>query len=631
VSQESPRAGIDRGPRLARFSWIVVAAVAVACYAPTLAYGLLYDDLQIEASPLLSRPFDFLAVLRSEFYPLQFRTIPVYRPLSQWSFLLNWRANELLLGAGGSGFGFHLPNVLLHAAVCVLLLAWLRSLPLRAPIPFLAALLFAVHPIHVEAVANVFGRSEAMTLAFGLGFLIAHRGGSTILAAFLYLLAAWSKESGIAFLGVALLADLLFPAGERPLPLRRHVVYACVLALWFALRAVAIHGIPSDTVFIDNPAFAVPAVERVLTAAAVQLDYLRLLVWPLSQSADYSFAQREVVSSLLDPRVLGFAAALAVAVLVALKTRARAPAVLLGVAGYAILFSVTSNFAYPIGTIEGERLAYAPSMFALLLAAVGLASLGVRRSVSLIVGSAIALVLAVLSVRAERVWRDEPTFYREMALRAPRSAKAHMSLGTELGHEGDLDGAIREYEIAVRIAPAYNRAWIALAGLRRAAGNLEGAVDAWKTALELDPVFSGARADLAVALLDLGRRAEAAAQAHELFARDVLHRRLPMIQDRLAAGASPEELSAARADLERARAALAAGDARRAVAIAQDLAAGPALPRAERTQALRVLADAWDRLERGGRAETYRKAADLGMDASSAAPDSGATPPAPRR
>jgi tetratricopeptide (TPR) repeat protein len=625
LSQETPRAGIDGGSRLSRHAWLVVAAVAVACYAPSLAYGLVYDDKIIPESPLIARPFDFLAVLRGGFYPAQLRTTPVYRPLSQWSFLLNWRANEVFLGAGDSGFGFHLPNVLLHAAACVLLLAWLRSLRLRAPIPFLAALLFAVHPIHVEAVANVFGRSEPMALAFGLGFLIAHRRGRPILAAFLYLLAMWSKESGVPFLGVAVLADLLFPTEGGGFRRRSFTTYAGTLALWIVLRAIAVHGIPADTVFIDNPAFSAPAFQRILTAAAVQLDYLRLLVWPISQSADYSFAQREVVTSALDPRVLGFVAVLVLAIVAGLRSRRRAPVVLLSVAGYAILFSVASNFGLPIGTIEGERLAYAPSIFAVLLAAFLLRSVPI--------GSAAALFLAAgwtfLTVREERVWRDEPTFYREMVRTAPRSAKAHMSLGTYLGPNGDVEGSIREYETAVEIAPAYGRAWIALAGLRRMQENLDGAVVAWRRALDLDPSVSSARADLATALLDLGRREEAAAEARELFARDLLHRRLPAILDRLAEGASPAEVAAARDDLARARAALASGDAKRAMAITQELASGPSLAREERTQALRVLADAWDRMGRSARARTYREAAE--KLAQPIVPDSGATPAAPRR
>ena len=581
---------------------MAVAVAAIAAYAPTLAFGLVYDDKVIAQSPLLARPFDVLAVLRNEFYPEVLRTAAVYRPLSQWSFLVNWRVNELLAGRGDFGFGFHAPNVLLHAAASVLLLAWLRTLPLRAPIPVLAALLFAVHPVHVEVVANVFGRSESMTLAFGLGFLLAHRRGASLLAALLYLLAMWSKESGVTFLGVAVLADLLFPAEGRPFRPGRFALYAAVLAGWIGLRALALRGVAAETVFIDNPTASAPAFERVLTAAAVQLDYLRLLAWPLRQSADYSYAQRDVVASALDPRVLGFAAVLVAAVVLAFRLRKRAPVVAFCVAGYAILFSVTSNLLFPIGTIEAERLAYAPSLFFLLLVA--------ACAPPWPVASILVVGLGALTLRQSRVWKDEPTFFRETVRTAPRSAKSHQNLGTQLEHEGDLAGARREFEEAVRIAPRYVYTWVILGKLRRQSGDVEGAAEAWAKALDVDPSLSDARADLATALLDLSRRAEAAAEARELFARDLVHPRLREIQERLARGASPEELFAARAELAAARAALAAGDAQGAIARAQELAAGPSLPAVERTEALHLLADAWQRLGKGARAKAYRDAAE---------------------
>jgi hypothetical protein len=616
VKPEAPGAHGVRGSVRRWLPSLAIAVVAIACYAPTLAYGLVYDDKVIASSPLLSRPFDFLAVLRNEFYAEAFRATAVYRPLSQWSFLVNWRLNELLFGAGDHGFGFHAPNLLLHAAASLLLFAWLRSLPLRAPVPFVAALLFAVHPIHVEVVANVFGRSESMTLAFGLGFLIAHRRGAVLLAALLYFLAMWSKESGVTFLAVALLADLLLPGEGKPFPLRRFAAYAAALGLWIGLRAWALRGAAAETVFIDNPAFAAPAIERIATAAAVQLDYLRLLAWPLRQSADYSFAEREVVASALDPRVLGLVAVVVLATLLAVRFRKRAPAVAFAVAGYAAAFSVASNVLFPIGTIEGERLAYTPSLFFLLLAA-----LLVRR---IPFAAVLAVGFGVLAVRQSRSWKDEPTLFREMVRAAPRSAKAHLNLGTQMEREGDAFGAIREYEVATGIAPDYAAAWIVLGKLRARSGDLGAAADAWARGLEVDPRFSDARADLATALLDLSRRAEAAAQVRELFARDLFHPRLAALQDRLAAGASPPELRDARAELDGALAALAARDAKGAIARAQELAAGPSLPAADRARALLALADAWERLGQPARAGAFRRAGQRLCE-------SGDTPHGPRR
>jgi len=583
-----------------------VAFVAIVAYAPSLGYGLVYDDDVIATSPLLSRPFDLLGVLRNEFYPEELRSAAVYRPLSQWSFLLNWRANEIVFGAGDFGFGFHLPNLLLHAAASLLLLGWLRALRLPTPMPAVAALLFAAHPIHVEAVANVFNRSEPMTLGFGLAFLIAHRRGRSVPAAILYLLAAWSKESGITFLGLAVAADFLLPDPDRPFRPRSLLGYAAVLGLWVALRAFALRHTAAETAFTDNPTVAATTLERIATAAAIQVDYLRLLAWPFRQSTDYSYAQREVVRSFLDPRVLAFLLLSAAAVASALFLRRRSPVVALSVAGYAILFSVASNFPFPIGTIQAERLAYAPSIFACLLAA---AALRPARLPGLAMAVLLTAGLGALTLRQTRVWRNEATLFRDAVRTAPRSAKAHRNLGTQLVRGGDLDTAAEEYETSARIAPSYVRTWILLGNLRRRLGEMDAAADAWRTALEVDPRFSETRADLADALIDLGRREEAAAQARELFARDPLHPRLPAIQDRLARGANPQELHAARAALAEAKAALAAGNANAAIARTQELVAGPVLPRTERAEALNLLADAWEHLGKKPRAGIYREAA----------------------
>jgi tetratricopeptide (TPR) repeat protein len=591
--------------------WLAVALAAIACYAPTLGYGLVYDDKQLASSPLISRPFDFLALLRNEFYPQRFQYIALYRPLSQWSLLLNWRANELLFGAGDFGPGFHAVNILLHASASLLLLAWLRALPLRGAIPFVAALLFAVHPIHTEAIANVSARSEPMALLFGLAFLLAHRRGALLPAALLYLAAMWSKESAAAFAGVAVAADLLFPeAGRRP-PFSRWATYAAVLCVWLALRALALHGTTPAIVFIDNPTADAPALERVLTAAAVQLDYLRLLALPLSQSIDYSYAQTDVVRSALDPRVILFAAVLAASLAAAVLLRRRAPVVSLSVAGYALLFSVASNLLFPIGSIEAERLAYMPSAFFCLLVASALTRPGILLSKAFVAGfvTVLAAGLVALTLRQERVWKDESTLFREAVLTAPRSAKSHLNLAQQLEREGDLRGSVREYEESARIYPRYVYTWFLLGNLRHRLEETDAAVAAWRTALAVDPGLSDARANLASALLDLSRRAESAAEARELFSRDLFHPQLPAIQDRLAAGADPQERTAARIALAEGRAALAAGDAIRAIARAQEAAAGPALGRDERAEALDLLALGWERLGREGRARTFRDAA----------------------
>ncbi len=574
-------AGIPQRLRCA-LPWLAVALAAIACYAATLGYGLVLDDKQFLTSPLRTRPFDVLAVWRNGFLAPEFHYLGLYRPLSQWTLLLNGRANAVFLGATTAGVGFHAVNVLLHAGACLALLAWLRSLPLRRGVPFVAALLFAVHPIHTEAVANVSARSEPLALLFGCAFLLAHRRARPIAATLCLLAALWSKESAVGFVAVAIAADLAFrEPGERR-PVLAWSLHAAAFAGWLWLRALA-----------------------------VQLDYLRMLLWPTRQSIDYAYAHRQVLASAADPRVLAFAACVVAGVVAAFLARRRAPVVALAVAGYAALFAVTSNFLFPIGAIEAERLAYMPSAFFCLLGASIL--VGFSAALPRIAGvawlAALVLVLGAKTVRQSSAWKDEGTLVRAAVVAAPDSAKAHLLIAQILETEGDPLAALGEYEASLRIYDGYGWTWFLLGNLLERMGDQGGAVHAWRAALRADASLADARARLAVALLELGRRPDAVAEARELFARDPLHAAWPDLGDRLAASASPEETAVALASIDVAYAALAAGDVQTSVAAAQEAILSGALDRTKRATALHILAECWRRLGREAGSNRFEAAA----------------------
>ena len=602
----------ERRPRRAG-PWILVAVAAIACFAATLGHGLVQDDVEIRTSPLLGRPFDLISVWSGGYLAPQFRYEALYRPLAQWTLLLNARANTLLLGDPLSGPGFHAGNLLLHAGASLMLLAWLRSLPLPRGAALAGALLFAVHPVHTEAVANVSARSEPLALLLGLAFLIAHGRGRPILAALLLLLALWSKESAIGFAGVAVAADLLLP-GDRSSAARTFgpraagwIPISIAVLLWLLLRAVVLRGAAPAVAYLDNPAASAGAWRRILTATAVQLDYLRLLVFPLRQSIDYGYAATRVVESALDRRVLAFAAIALVVVLGAARCRRAAPEVALGVAAYAALFAVTSNVLFPIGSIEAERLAYLPSAGFCLLAGAAVARL--PRGIAATSIAAISIAFGAKAWTESLVWKDEGTLFRAAVAKAPESAKAHLQLGQVLEREGDLEGAAGECRASAAIHDDYAPTWFLLGNVLHRLGRTEAAVDAWRAALRADPGLADVRANLCSGWLELGRRDEALAEARALFSADPLHERLPGIQDDLARSASEADVASARASVADARKALAAHDATRALQAAQRAVLSGALGRTERREALLALADAWRASGRERGAETFAAAA----------------------
>ncbi len=219
---------------------LVAAALALVVYATTLSNGFVSDDSHTLESPMLAHPWNLRELFAGGFYPPALRSIGLYRPLGQWSLVSNAVLARALTGTFESPALFHAVNVLLHAGASFLVFVWLSRLPLPRFAAGAAAILWAVHPVHAEVAANVSARYESLAAVFGLSFLIAYRARKGIFAALLFLCALWSKESAVAFLPLALVADALFPVRDRRIHARTALCAAAVLALWFVERARAL-------------------------------------------------------------------------------------------------------------------------------------------------------------------------------------------------------------------------------------------------------------------------------------------------------------------------------------------------------------------------------------------------------
>jgi protein O-mannosyl-transferase len=168
-------------------------------YANSLSNGFTMDDeLYIPRNPQVTQHS-----LRLLLQPNTARN--VFRPVTFATFAMNW------IVAGFQPFGYHLINLFLHAAVVVLLFFVLRQalegLACCGFLSFAAAMLFAVHPVHTEAVSSVVGRSELLAAAFLLAAWLFHLQDRYILALLSFALALLSKESAVGLLPLA-------PAGD---------------------------------------------------------------------------------------------------------------------------------------------------------------------------------------------------------------------------------------------------------------------------------------------------------------------------------------------------------------------------------------------------------------------------------
>src|SRR6201982_2779737 len=177
----------------------ILLAVILFVYANSLFNSFTMDDeLYIFKNPQVTQPS-----LKQLFQPN--KVSAVFRPVTFATFAVNYKLN------GDRPFGYHLLNLSLHAGVTMLLFLVLRAILANEPrgniIAFVAALLFAVHPVHTEAVASIVGRSELLAAGFLLAAWLFHLGGRTIPTFLCFAFAVLSKESAIVLLPLAVAGD----------------------------------------------------------------------------------------------------------------------------------------------------------------------------------------------------------------------------------------------------------------------------------------------------------------------------------------------------------------------------------------------------------------------------------------
>ena len=347
----------------------VVALVAVAVYANSLANGFAYDDVAIIHDDVRMHGLGHLISIFTQPYWADYgKELGLYRPFTTLGFALQWT-----LG-GGAPWLFHLGNLALHAAVCVLLFLLLARLAGSAG-AFVGSLVFAAHPLHTEAVSNVVGQAELLA-ALGVlaaGWLWLRRGrdeaptARTIAAvAVAYAVGLFSKESAIV--APALLVALDFADRRIQLSragLRAYVrsvaplmaVLVGVAALYLGARYLVIGSLGGGEV---APSMPFLARDHFWMGLRTWPEYARLLIFPQDLSADYSPGVILPVHGWTPETLLGAGLLLGIVALAALTPWR--PRIGLPAAWFLLSVLIVSNLFFPIGVILAERTLYLPSV-----------------------------------------------------------------------------------------------------------------------------------------------------------------------------------------------------------------------------------------------------------------------------
>lgn len=486
---------------------VIVGLAAAVVYLNTIPLGFVYDDhLIIVENPIVREPRYLLHSFTVDYWRRAAGDL-LYRPLTVFSFGLNHLAH------GMRPAGFHAVNVALHVAVTLLVLTITRRLHAHATLAFAAALLFAVHPIHTEAVASIVGRGELLASLFALlavwfslrageGESAWHRRrfwacmGCTLAACL-------SKENGIVTPALIFLAEVttrrerfrpphLYPA------LLRYATLGAVVCLYLLVRYLVLgelsfaQRLSGGSATFPGLLFGLPWHLQFANALGVFGRYLGLLFFPGRLSADYSYNQIPVHDSIGQPEFLLGAVALGLLVALAGRSARRAPAMAFGIAFFLIAFLPASNFLIPIATLMAERTMYLPSVGFVIVAGWlfqnGLAN--VRSAPRFFTAALLVFVTLAFSVRTvvrNRDWRDEVSLFASAVAASPASAKAHDALGNALVEAGRPGESLVHYEGALAIEPGNGLYHYHLAEVLRALGREEEAYTLFAEAARLHP------------------------------------------------------------------------------------------------------------------------------------------------
>ena len=539
----------------------LAAAAACAAYRGTLDNGFTWDDhIHIEAAPFVQDAHNARVLLTSDFWRGRTSVEGRGRPLLLASLL----ADRALWGEKPSGY--HLTNLILHAA-CAAALAWLAALLTgSAALAALAGLIFALHPVLTEAVCEVTFRADLLSALGVLLALATMRLACTrrsliwaAASAAAFALGLLSKETAVVFPVLALLMEGLFPTVIRASRMRLTAagLIAAVMVGYAAFRMPnaisAPTGRPAAPVEAVDPAPPPPArtsprkpaprpaqdetkglrdavaaphpttqfsgspqewrtavrsrKTRILTMSGIFGDYVRLTLWPARLQADRS---APTVSTILSPRPwAGWIAMLAI-LAAAWVARTALPAASFGLCWFMIALGPVSGLV-ALPNLIAERYLYLAVAGAALAAAAALDAacrrLSSPRAALLAASAALLIPAAVATRRRIPAWHDDAALFG--APLVTESARLHYNRGLLAQKAGRLAEAEGEYRRAAEMNPQSVEALVNLAEVEKLLGHKNEQLTLLQRAVIVGPNAPIAYEALGAALEAEGKTPEA--------------------------------------------------------------------------------------------------------------------------
>lgn len=481
-------------PAWIKHLWWLIPLLAISVYLPSFNAGFTLDDVLIVEENTYVKSTDKLGAIWTSHYwagKMDATDTGLYRPLTLTTYNLQYAIT------GKNPMPFHVLNILLHALVCFVLMRFIKLINGDLRLVFLGGLLFAVHPIHTEAVSGIVGRAEILAALFILTSMISYHHwrmqGKTKWLVLLLLstfAAVTSKEHGFLIPAILGLQEVYYSFSTK-----KHVWNNTKTWTAFGATILLCIGMWTFRSTITGPAVGhelwadVSATDRMATSLRTTMEYVGMHVYPMNLSADYWKNEVPVVGFGNGMVLL---AIIFIGILVAGSFLLRRK---LPLAGWGLLFFFltllpVSNFLFAAGFIKAERILYIPSIGLITIMAVLLLKMADHKQWKLsgyILTGIFVVFFSVRTYARAGDWKSNYTLALATLKTSPDSPRFNNMMGLELRALKQNDEALLHFEKAVASNPSHVPALVNLGVEYRNFGRHADAADILERALALDP------------------------------------------------------------------------------------------------------------------------------------------------
>lgn len=445
------------------------------------------------------------------------------RPLAYISFALNYYFHRYNV------VGYRLINILIHLVSGILLYLVVKNtmvLPVVTSryghfmwIPYVAAFVWLIHPLHSQSVTYIVQRMTSMAAMFYMLsmwlYIKARQSDRTIFQMVLFagcgisgILALGTKETSATLPVFIFLYEWFFFQDLSPGWLKRRIILIIGVGVLFcSVVFLYTDGQPLAKIMATYKTRDFTLLQRVLSESRVVILYLGLIFYPHPDllNLDYDFP---LSYSIIDPPTT----LLAFAIIIGMLTLAFWLAPKDRLVSYC-LFWFLGNLVIE-STVVGlelvfEHRTYLPSMLIVVMTIL-LVNRYLRPNLLKVVAViSLIMVLSVWTYERNSVWNSDVTLWQDVVKKSPQKARPHNNLGNALRRQGKLSEAIYHFKEALRIDPNYAKAHNNLGIVLATQGDAETALSHFYLALELNPSYAEAYSNIGVTLARQGRLDEA--------------------------------------------------------------------------------------------------------------------------